>query len=73
MHSIPTMIAPEAIACIAEGRDPTPAELERLARRIHGELHGAKPAFAWGAAGADSSADLVSRRLAEAALRGSSR
>ncbi|KTF70492.1 hypothetical protein ACNFJ7_11280 [Sphingomonas sp. HT-1] len=71
MHSIPPTIAPEAIACIAEGREPTSAELERVARRIHSELTGAQPAFAWGESGSDSSVDLVSRRLAEATLRGS--
>ncbi len=63
-------IAPEVIACIAEGRSPTLDELYRVVHRIEAEVQGAGPAFAWGAPGGDGSARLLSLRAAHAALTG---
>jgi len=48
MHSPPATIAPEIIACIAEGRLPTMRELRRVAERIRSELRGAQSVFRWG-------------------------
>jgi hypothetical protein len=67
---MPSTIAPEVIACIAEGRPPTPGELARVAERVRADLGGERSAFAWGDAGA---ADQLSLRVAELALRGSRR
>ena len=48
MYSPPATIAPEIIACIAEGRLPTMRELRRVAERIRSELRGAQSVFRWG-------------------------
>lgn len=48
MYSPPATIAPEIIACIAEGRLPTMRELRRVAERIRSELHSAQSVFRWG-------------------------
>ncbi len=72
MFAMPSTIAPEVIACIAEGRPPTATELERVARRVRADLGNARPAFAWGDADA-SAADQLSLRVAELALIGSRR
>ncbi|HEY0623837.1 hypothetical protein [Sphingomonas sp.] len=47
MHSPPATIAPEIIACIAEGRLPTINELRRVAERIRAELRGGQSVFRW--------------------------
>ncbi len=74
MFAMPSTIAPEVIACIAEGRAPTPHELERVARRVRADLGNARPAFAWGETDADATAaDHLSLRVAELALLGSRR
>jgi len=73
MSGHPTTIAPEVIACIAEGRQPTVHELQRVADRIQADLAGVGPAFAWGDAGSDSSAHLLSVRAAHAALIGAAK
>lgn len=70
MAGHPTTIAPEVIACIAEGRAPSVKELRRVADRIRADLDGAGSAFARGDAGSDSSGQLVSLRAAQAALIG---
>jgi hypothetical protein len=72
MFAMPSTIAPEVIACIAEGRPPTATELERVAQRVRADLGNARPAFAWGDADA-SAADQLSLRVAELALIGSRR
>lgn len=70
MYSPPATIAPEIIACIAEGRLPTISELRRVAERIRAELRGARSVFRW-----DGTAEASERRLmlraARAALAGS--
>jgi hypothetical protein len=63
-------IAPEIIACIAEGRNPTIYELSRLADRIASEAWGTDSAFSWGALTNDASLRLISLRFAQAALSG---
>ncbi len=74
MFAMPSTIAPEVIACIAEGRPPTPHELERVARRVRADLGDARPAFAWGSPEGDlAAADQLSLRVAELALLGSRR
>lgn len=74
MFAMPSTIAPEVIACIAEGRPPTPGELERVARRVRADLGNARSAFAWGDSDGDSAAaDQLSLRVAELALIGSRR
>lgn len=70
MSFMTSTIAPEVIACIAEGRPPTPGELERVAERVRADLGGERSAFSWGDAGA---ADQFSRRVAEIALLGNRR
>ncbi len=70
MFAMPSTIAPEVIACIAEGRPPTPHELERVAQRVRADLGNARPAFAWGEAD-PAAADQLSLRVAELALIGS--
>lgn len=72
MFAMPSTIAPEVIACIAEGRPPTPGELARVAERVRADLGGDRPAFAWGEGDADT-ADRLSLRVAELALIGSRR
>lgn len=72
MFAMPSTIAPEVIACIAEGRPPTLHELERVAQRVRADLGTSRSAFAWGEA--DTAAtDALSRRVAELALIGSRR
>lgn len=72
MVPMPNTIAPEVIACIAEGRPPTPGELERVAKRVREDLVGGRPAFAWGKCGAVD-AEQLSLRVAEVALIGGRR
>lgn len=72
MTPSPSTIAPEVIACIAEGRAPTPGELARVAERVRADLQGNRSAFAWGAPDPEQTAQL-SLRVAEAALIGSRR
>ncbi|WP_237709163.1 hypothetical protein [Sphingomonas elodea] len=67
---MPSTIAPEVIACIAEGRPPTPGELARVAERVRADLGSDRPAFAWGAT---DGPDQLSLRVAELALLGSRR
>ncbi|WP_232318524.1 hypothetical protein [Sphingomonas sp. TDK1] len=69
---MPITIAPEVIACIAEGRPPTAVELERVAERVRADLGGDRSAFAWGKSGI-ANADEISLRVAEIALLGSRR
>lgn len=64
-------VAPEIIACVGEGRDPTVPELGRLADRVHLEIWGSRTAFAWGAEQRDNGTRLASFRIAHAALTGS--
>lgn len=76
MFAMPSTIAPEVIACIAEGRPPTPGELARVAERVRADLGGDRPAFAWGGGDTQTDADAaerLSRRVAEVALIGSRR
>ncbi|MBB4097446.1 hypothetical protein [Sphingomonas kyeonggiensis] len=63
-------IAPEVVACISEGRDPSDAELLRVAGQIWTDIRGARSAFAWGELTADSSERLLSLRAARGALAG---
>ncbi|RYG88362.1 MAG: hypothetical protein EON59_04655 [Alphaproteobacteria bacterium] len=65
----PNLIAPEVIACIAEGRDPSLAELNRVAETIWADLKAARPAFAWDKPQSDSERLLI-LRAAHAALIG---
>jgi hypothetical protein len=65
----PTTIAPEVIACIAEGRDPTITELNRVAEQIWSDVQAARPAFAWGEA-VSGSQRLLALKVAQAALTG---
>lgn len=64
-------IAPELIACIAEGREPSHAELLRVADQIWSDCLGTRSAFAWGELAADSSERLLTLRAAQHALAGS--
>lgn len=66
----PRMIAPEVVACIAEGRDPSIDELYSVADRIWDDIQGPKSAFAWGQLTADSSERLLTLKAAQAALIG---
>jgi hypothetical protein len=70
MTGQPPTIAPEVVASIAEGRDPSIDELFRVAYRIWGDLQGPKSAFAWGQLTADSSERLLALKAAQAALVG---
>lgn len=70
MTAGPATIAPEVIACIAEGRDPSVDELFRVAGQIWTDMRGSRSAFAWGELTSDSSERLVSLRAAQAALAG---
>lgn len=70
MHSPPATIAPEIIACIAEGRLPTISELRRVAERIRSELHGGRSVFAWNRTVAEGSERRLMLRAARAALAG---
>ncbi|QDX25202.1 hypothetical protein FPZ54_03620 [Sphingomonas suaedae] len=65
----PTLIAPEVIACIAEGRDPSVAELNRVAEHIRADLSIARPALAMNARASESERLLI-LRAAQAALTG---
>lgn len=65
----PSTIAPEVIACIAEGRDPSPAELDRVAHSIWADLKAARPAFAWDKPQSENERLLI-LRAAHAALTG---
>ncbi|WP_447723808.1 hypothetical protein [Sphingomonas koreensis] len=71
MHSPPATIAPEIIACIAEGRLPTISELRRVAERIRAELRGARSVFHWDRAVAQRTERRLMLRAARAALAGS--
>ncbi|WP_044330589.1 hypothetical protein [Sphingomonas hengshuiensis] len=70
MKPCPATIAPEVIACIAEGRDPSVDELLRVADHIWTEVRGTRSAFAWGELTADSSERLLGLRAAQGALVG---
>ena len=63
-------VAPEIIACVGEGRDPTVQELGRLADRVRREIWGPQPAFAWEPEPCDVDVRLASFRIAHAALVG---
>ena len=65
----PPLIAPEVIACIAEGRDPSVAELNRVAEHIRSDLGIARPALAMNARASESERLLI-LRAAQAALTG---
>ena len=71
MHSPPATIAPEIIACIAEGRLPTMRELRRVAERIRSELRGAGSVFQWGRSVSERAERRLMLRAALAALAGS--
>jgi hypothetical protein len=64
-------IAPEIIACISEGRDPTIHELARVADRIDRDLFGARSVFAWDR-DVVAARRMTSMRIALAALAGTS-
>lgn len=64
-----SMIAPEVIACIAEGRDPSIAELNRVAEQIRSDLSIARPALAMTERASESERLLI-LRAAQAALTG---
>jgi hypothetical protein len=70
MHSPPATIAPEIIACIAEGRLPTISELRRVAVRIRGELRGARSVFRWDHPAPERAERRLMLRAALAALAG---
>lgn len=70
MHSPPATIAPEIIACIAEGRLPTISELRRVAERIRSELYGGRSVFPWNRTAAEGSERRLMLRAARAALAG---
>lgn len=70
MHSPPATIAPEIIACIAEGRLPTISELRRVAERIRGEFRGARSVFRWSHSGPERAERRMMLRAALAALAG---
>lgn len=70
MYSPPATIAPEIIACIAEGRLPTMRELRRVAERIRSELRGARSVFRWGRAMPERIERRLMLRAALAALAG---
>jgi len=63
-------IAPEVIDCIAEAREPSVAELCRVAALIWSDIRGTRSAFAWGELAADSSERLLSLKAAHIALTG---
>jgi hypothetical protein len=63
-------IAPEVIACIADGRQPELAELYRVADRIWRDLGGERSAFSWGQLPHGDSSRLLVLRAAQAALNG---
>jgi hypothetical protein len=62
-------IAPEIIACISEGREPTVVELGRVADRIDSDLHSGRSVFAWDR-DAIAARRMTSMRVALAALAG---
>ena len=66
----PYVVAPELVACIADGRAPKLQELGRMAERIDREIHGSRPLFAWGASEAAVKSKWIPYRLAHAALVG---
>jgi hypothetical protein len=70
MNPQSTIFAPEMIACIAEGREPTIDELFRVADRIGADLRGTRSAFAWGELKGDNSERLLTLRAAMTALTG---
>ena len=63
-------VAPEIVACVGEGRDPTVQELGGLADRVRREIWGHQPAFAWGSEPRDAAIRIASLRIAHAALIG---
>lgn len=63
-------IAPEIIACMSEGRDPTVKELGRVADRVEQDLYGNRSTSAWERPTAVAGR-LISMRVALAALTGS--
>ena len=63
-------VAPEIIACVGEGRDPTVQELGRLADRFRREIWGPRPVFAWATEPVEDAVRLASFRIALAALAG---
>jgi len=66
----PYVVAPELVACIADGRAPKLQELGRMAEGTDREIHGNRPLFAWGASEADVTSKWIPYRLAHAALVG---
>ncbi|PXA97586.1 hypothetical protein DMC47_12890 [Nostoc sp. 3335mG] len=70
MRRGPTTIAPEVIACIEHGRNPSFDEMMRVADRIRGDLRGGTSAFSWGGKVDDQSHLLLCLKAAHAALIG---
>ena len=70
MYLPPATIAPEIIACIAEGRLPTINELRRVAERIRDELRGARSVFRWERSMPERAERRLMLRAALAALAG---
>ncbi|HSX53730.1 MAG TPA: hypothetical protein VLG14_00395 [Sphingomonas sp.] len=67
----PATIAPEVIACIAQGRLPSGEELQRVADHIWNDLRGATSALSWGNSTANDAEQMLILRVARAALVGS--
>jgi hypothetical protein len=63
-------IAPELVACIADGREPTLQELGRLADRIASDLVGHQSISPWSSPTDGSRVRAISYRVAQAALFG---
>jgi hypothetical protein len=57
-------VAPEIIACVGEGREPTAQELGRLADRVRREIWGQRPVVAWTPEPRDAATRLASFRIA---------
>lgn len=65
------MIAKEVVACVAEGREPSVAELFRVAEIIGTEAAGERSIFRWADMAIDSAERLLCIQAAQAALSGS--
>lgn len=64
------IFAPELVRCVADGRDPSVAELFSVARRIWTEARQERSAFGWDRLPSEHPERIGALRVAQAALAG---
>lgn len=70
MNPQPVTITREMIDCIADAREPSEAELARVAGHIWADLQEGRSAFSWDDLNEDNAGKLLTLRAARAALTG---